>query len=86
MGRLPGTLSIVSTLTEIEEAVAGLPVQEQRSLLAWLAAQLESSAGRPEASDRTEWLRELAEFRQRISTGQRGAMLQEIMDDLRGDR
>ena len=36
--------------------------------------------------DMDEWARELAELRQRISTGKTGVPLQQIMDEIRGDR
>jgi hypothetical protein len=78
----------LSTLAEIEDAVTGLPIQEQRSLLAWLEMQLRSAGDGPSQadSDRVLWLRELTELRRQMTTGRRGAELQEILDDLRGDR
>ncbi len=78
----------MSTLVEIETAVAGLPSQEQWSLLAWLQRQL--AAGRKadvfDPKRRQDWLAELAELGNRTRTGKQGVPLQELMDDLRGDR
>ncbi len=78
----------MSTLVEIESAVANLPPQEQWSLLEWLQRQL--AAGRNatalEPKRRQEWLAELAELRSRTHTGKPGVPLQELMDDLREDR
>ncbi len=68
--------------------MTGLPIQEHRSLLEWLEAQLRSAGagGKLNESDRALWLRELSEFRLRMTTGERGADLQEILDDLRDGR
>lgn len=78
----------MSTLLEIESAVAGLPPQEQRSLLEWLQRQLVSKRSPAVAgsSDRNEWLAELAELRSRTHTGKQGVPLQQVMDDLREER
>ncbi len=78
----------MSTLVEIESAVANLPQQEQWSLLEWLQSRL---PGKREVQvnsleDRKQWLAELAELRARTSTGKVGTPLQEIMDDIREDR
>lgn len=36
--------------------------------------------------DMDEWARELAELRRRVGTGKTGVPLQQIMDEIRGDR
>ena len=41
---------------------------------------------RPVAGDRAEWLEELAKRRARGATGKVGVPLQEILDDIRGER
>ena len=41
---------------------------------------------RPVAGDRVEWLEELAKRRARGATGKAGVPLQEILDDIRGER
>jgi hypothetical protein len=77
----------MSTLTQIESAVAGLPTEEQWSLLAWLQSRLLAtprSAGG--ARDRDVWLAELAELRSKTHTGASGVSLQQILDDAREDR
>jgi hypothetical protein len=78
----------MSTLVEIESAVAGLPLQEQWSLHEWLQRQLaaERKADALDPKRRQEWLAELAELRNRTHTGKQGVPLQELMDDLRGER
>jgi len=83
-----GHLLPMSTLVEIESAVANLPQQEQWSLLEWLQSRLPGKRETQGNSleDRKQWLVELAELRARTCTGKRGAPLQEIMDDIREDR
>lgn len=77
----------MSTLVEIESAVAGLPSQEQWSLLTWLQRQLAAgSNAAPDPKRRQEWLAELAELRTHTHTGKQGVPLQELMDDLHADR
>lgn len=36
--------------------------------------------------DMDEWARELTELRQRVGTGRTGVPLQQLMDEIRGDR
>ncbi len=78
----------MSTLGEIESAVANLPQQEQWTLLEWLQRRLPArrTGEVPSLEDRKQWLAELAELRSRTSTGKVGVPLQEIMDDLREER
>lgn len=78
----------MSTLGEIESAVARLPQQEQWTLLEWLRSRLPAkrTVEEPSLEDRKQWLVELAELRGRTSTGKAGVPLQEIMDDLREER
>jgi hypothetical protein len=78
----------MSTLVQIESAVAGLPPHDQWSLLSWLQARLLAAPKppTPESNDRQTWLMELAELRAKTHTGAQGAPLQQVMDDLREDR
>jgi hypothetical protein len=77
----------MSTLTEIESAVSGLPPTQQRTLLVWLQSLVEQrpQQARPRQARREVWLQKLAERRQRGITGKAGTPLQRIMDDLRGE-
>lgn len=78
----------MSTLVEIESAVAKLPQQDQWSLLEWLQSRLPTKPAVVVQSmdDRKQWLAELAELRARGATGKTGLSIQEIMDDIREDR
>jgi hypothetical protein len=78
----------VSTLVQIESAVAGLPPQDQWLLLNWLQGRLMAApkAQALKTDERQEWLAELAELRAKTHTGVQGVPLQEVMDDLREDR
>jgi hypothetical protein len=78
----------MSTLVQIESAVAGLPPQDQWSLLTWLQKLLSKTPATQAAipSDRQAWLAELAELRARTHAGKQGVPLQQLMDELREDR
>lgn len=83
-----GHLAGMSTLVQIESAVAELPPQDQWSLLTWLQGRLAAApeAAAAKSNDREEWLVELAELRAKTHTGGQGVPLQQVMDDLREDR
>ena len=77
----------MSTLIDIENVVTSLPPSQQRSLLVWLQSVVATSPAqepKPLAA-RDAWLQRLEERRERGRTGKTGTLLQEIMDDLRGD-
>lgn len=75
----------MSTLVQIESAVVELPPQDQWSLLTWLQGRL--TEPRPlAATDRQQWLAELAELRERNKTEVPGVPLQELLDDIREER
>jgi hypothetical protein len=78
----------MSTLPEIESAVAELPAQEQWTLLSWLQGRLNPSSSLQKAltNGRKEWLNSLSELRLRTQTGNQGIPLQHLMDELREDR
>lgn len=88
LSRSGAFLPSMSTLVQIESAVADLPPQDQRSLLSWLQARLRFAPNpqAPVLSDRQVWLGELAELQARTHTGKSGVPLQELMDDLREER
>ena len=46
----------------------------------------EAAESQPEAGSREAWLKELESRRTRGATGKAGAPLQEILDDIRGER
>ena len=78
----------VSTLSEIEAAVDQLPHPEQEILLEHLARKLGARSTIMEGSraQRERWLQKLDRLRNRGATGKTGVPLQEILDDIRGER
>jgi hypothetical protein len=77
----------MSTLAEIKAAAADLPLPEKRSLLDWLEGQVRGTGeSAPNSAPSASWLEELAALRLSLATGNPGADLQEILDDLRGRR
>lgn len=81
----------MSTLVQIESAVAGLPAQEQWTLLTWLQDQLKTVPKPPEtkgaaSSAHQEWLADLERLRAQTNTGRQGIPQQELMDEIREDR
>jgi len=81
-------IATMSTLTQIESAVTGLPQQDQWTLLSWLQKLLSKTPPSETTSptDRQAWLAELAELRAKTQTGKQGVPLQQLMDELREDR
>ncbi|HEY5892131.1 MAG TPA: hypothetical protein VIT91_02775 [Chthoniobacterales bacterium] len=82
---------LMSTLAEIKSAVDALPRPEQEKLLQHLAHKLTGpSSGLQTASaemqQRRRWLAELRQLREQNATAHAGAPLQEVMDELRGER
>ena len=81
----------MSTLAEIEQAVATLPRPEQETLWQHLSRRLFPPAGdvsqdATDVEERRRWLDELRKVRERNATGKTGAPLQQVMDDLREER
>ena len=78
----------MSTLSEIEAAVDKLPHLEQEILLEHLARKLGARPPITEGSraQRERWLQKLDRLRNRGATGKTGVPLQEILDDIRGER
>lgn len=75
----------MSTLVEIESAIASLPQKEQWSLLAWLQTRLNRKSALS-SSDREQWLKELVQLRTRNDTRSAGIPMPELLDDVRGER
>ena len=75
----------MSSLVEIEAAVAELPPQQQWSLLSWLQARLAASPGaiQPSAGDQPQWLAELRVLRMQCSTGKPGTPVEELITEIR---
>jgi hypothetical protein len=75
----------MSTLVEIEAAVAELPPQQQWSLLSWLQARLAGSPGaiQPSAGDQPQWLAEARVLRMQCSTGKPGTPVEELITEIR---
>jgi hypothetical protein len=84
--------SPMSTLVQIESAVAGLPQQEQWSLLVWLQTRLTREPRgtvlpqQQSQADLEQWLANLAVLRAQTSAGRAVVPLQQLMDDIRDER
>jgi hypothetical protein len=78
----------MSTLSEIEAAVDKLSHPEQEILLEHLARKLGASPTIAEGSraQRERWLQKLDRLRNRGATGKTGVPLQEVLDEIRGER
>lgn len=82
------------SLPEIQSLISQLPRSDRETLLRLLGEQLaeEAQAGRlpenPQAAkfDRSQWVSELRQLREAVTTGTVGTPLSEILDDLRADR
>lgn len=75
----------MSTLVQIESAVAALPPQEQWSLLTWLQARLKSKSKMEQASaaQRPAWLEEVKQLREQCSTGKPGTAVEQLISEIR---
>jgi hypothetical protein len=80
--------SRMSTLVQIESAVAGLPPQEQQSLLTWLQGRLlsASKARDLDVAEREAWLQRLEQLRRSVAIGRDVSSSESIVDDLRSER
>ena len=82
------------SLKELQTSISQLPRPDRESLLRLLGQQLadEAQGVRPSenqqstAVDRSQWLEDLRQLRESVTTGAHGTPLSEILDDLRGDR
>lgn len=82
------------SLPEIQSLISQLPRSDRETLLRMLGEQLadEAQAGRlpenPQATrvDRSQWVSELRQLRETVTTGAIGTPLSEILDDLCADR
>jgi hypothetical protein len=78
----------MTTLIQIEEAVAELAPQDQKSLLSWLQGRLEQNAHEqtPLEEEHESWLNRLEQLRNSVGTGKLTTSTEDILDDLRSDR
>ena len=85
---MPANFPSMSTLSEIEAAVDKLPHSEQQILLEHLSRKLGARSTITEESraQRERWIQKLDRLRNRGATGKPGVPLQEILDDIRGER
>lgn len=82
------------SLKELQTSISQLPRPDRESLLRFLGQQLadEAQGVRPSenqqsaAVDRSQWLEDLRQLRESVTTGAHGTPLSEILDDLRADR
>jgi hypothetical protein len=75
----------MSTLLQIESAVAELPPQDQWSLLSWLQARLKAAprAHQPAQSPTPVWLEEIRRLRESCTTGKPGTPVEQLVDEIR---
>lgn len=75
----------MSTLPQIESAVAGLTTREQWSLLTWLQSRLLGSEpeGLPQSDDRSDWVDEVRALREQCSTGKPGTPVAQLITEIR---
>ncbi len=79
----------MSTVAEIEEAIAELPPEQWAEVRRWLdthAPKVSHPARGRTQGEMEQWLVELSELRARTQTGKVGIPLQQLMDELREDR
>lgn len=74
----------MSTLNQIESAVASLPVQDQWSLLSWLQGRLAPvPASAPARNGASPWLDEVRRLRESLSTGRSGISTEQMINEIR---
>ncbi len=77
------------SLQELQSSISQLPRADRESLLRFLGQQLADEVSGPRSSttvvDRSQWLEELRQLRERVTTGHSGTPLMEILDDLRAE-
>ena len=77
------------SLQELQSSISQLPRADRESLLRFLGQQLTDEVSGPRSSttvvDRSQWVEELRQLRERVATGQSGTPLTEILDDLRAE-
>ncbi len=81
----PIKIVAMSTLVQIESAVAELPPQEQWSLLSWLQARLRSEpkVEQPSATQHPAWLEEVRQLREQCATGKPGTLVEQLVSEIR---
>jgi hypothetical protein len=75
----------MSTLVQIESAVAELPAQDQWSLLSWLQARLKTTAkdNQPATKQHPAWLEEVRQLREQCATGKPGISGEQLVTEIR---
>lgn len=75
----------MSTLVQIESAVADLPAQDQWSLLSWLQARLKAAptVQKPVSPERPTWLDEVRQMREACSTEKPGTSVEQLITEIR---
>lgn len=82
------------SLKELQTSISQLPRPDRETLLRFIGQQLadEAHGVRPSdnqqstAVDRSQWLDDLRQLRESVTTGTHGTPLSEILDDFRADR
>ena len=77
------------SLQDLQSSISQLPRADRESLLRFLGQQLADEASGPRSSmavvDRSQWVEELRQLRERVTTGHSGTPLAEVLDDLRAE-
>ncbi|MFM9962546.1 MAG: hypothetical protein ACKV2Q_15145 [Planctomycetaceae bacterium] len=77
------------SLQELQLSIAGLPRADRESLLRFLGRQLSEEANEAPSAvvveDRSQWVSELRELRERVATDQPGRPLSQVIDELRAE-
>jgi hypothetical protein len=75
----------MSTLVQIESAVAELPTEDQWSLLSWLQGRLKAMPrmDQPSTVQRPEWLEEIRQMREECATGKPGTSIEQLIIEIR---
>ena len=82
------------SLKELQTSISQLPRPDRETLLRFLGQQLaeETQGTRPAEHpqavtlERSQWLEDLRQLRESVTTGSHGTPLSEILDDHRADR
>jgi len=75
----------MSTLVQIESAVAKLPSQDQWSLLSWLQARLKAApkVNLTATTQQPAWLEEIRQMREACATGKPGTSVEQLITEIR---
>jgi hypothetical protein len=74
----------MSTLVQIESAVAELPAQDQWSLFSWLQERLKAvPTAQKSTSSHPTWLEEVKQLREQCSTGKPATSVEMLITEIR---